>query len=120
MQDGALLNIISALDEANNETLIPRDQLDVPVTRIAAVLLKAKLEQFSQQKSNKVENHSFRNDQLCMLVLSGYIITDILQNLKNLLFYKNKFAILDGLLLQTVLLLTQKISQILRKTSFRR
>ena len=62
----------------------------VPVTRIAAVLLEAKLEWFSEQKSNKVEDHSFRNDQLCMLVLVCYIITDILQNLKNLLFYKQE------------------------------
>ena len=49
-----------------------------------------KLEWFSQQKSNKVEEHSFRNDQLCMLVLACCIITDILQNLKNLLSYKHE------------------------------
>ena len=89
MQDGPLLNRISALDKPNYVTLIPRDQLDVPVTRIDIVLLKAKLEWFSQQKSNKVE-HSFRNDQLYMLVLACYIITDIPQNLKNLLFYKQE------------------------------
>ena len=62
MQDGALLNKISALDKPSNETLIPRDQLDVTVTRIAALLLKAKIKWFSLQKSNKVEDHSFRND----------------------------------------------------------
>ena len=43
MQDETLFNRISALDKPNNETLIPRDQLDVLVTRIATVLLKAKL-----------------------------------------------------------------------------
>ena len=90
MKDGILLNRISALDKPNNETLIPRDQLDVPVTRIATVYLKAKLEWFSQQKSNKVEENSFKNDQLCMLVLGCYIITNIPQNLKNLLFYKQE------------------------------
>ena len=47
IQDGALLNRMSALDKPSNQTLIPRDQLDVPVTRIAAVLLKAKIEWFS-------------------------------------------------------------------------
>ena len=88
MQNGILLNRISALAKPNNETLIPRDQLGVPVTRIATVHLKAKLEWFSQQKSNKVEEHSFRNDQLYMLVLGCYIITNFPQNLKNLLFYK--------------------------------
>ena len=60
------------------------------MTRIAALLLKPKLEWFSQQKSNEVEDHSFRNDQLCMLVLACYIIADISQNLKNLLFYKQE------------------------------
>ena len=43
MQDETLLNRISALDKPNNETLIPRDQLDVLVIRIATVLLKTKL-----------------------------------------------------------------------------
>ena len=90
MQNGILLNRISALEKPNNETLIPRDQLGVPVTRIATVHLKAKLEWFSQQKSNNVEEHSFRNDQLCMLVLGCYIITNIPQNLENLLFYKQE------------------------------
>ena len=90
MQDKTLFNRISALDKPNNETLIPRDQLDVLVTRIATVLLKAKLEWFSQQKSNIVEGHSFRNNQLCMLVLACCIITDIPQNLKSLLFYKQE------------------------------
>ena len=47
MQDGALLNRILALDEPRKKKLIPRDQLDVPVTRIAAVHLKAKVEWFS-------------------------------------------------------------------------
>ena len=90
MQDGGLLNRICVLDKQNNKTLIPRDQLDVPVTRIAAVLLEAKLEGFSEKKSNKVEDHSFRNDQLFMLILVCYIITDIPQNVKNLLFYKQE------------------------------
>ena len=53
MQDGALLNLI-ALDK-----LTPANQLDVPVTGIAAVHLRAKLEWFSQKKSSKVDDHSF-------------------------------------------------------------
>ena len=89
MQNGILLNRISALDKPNNETLISRDEVGFPVTRIATVHLKAKLEWFSQ-KSNKVEEQSFRNDQLCMLVLGCYIITNIPQNLNNLLFYKQE------------------------------
>ena len=58
MQDGALLNLL-ALDKPNREKLTPANQLDVPVTRIAAVHLRAKLEWFSQKKSSKVDDHSF-------------------------------------------------------------
>ena len=74
MQDGALLNLI-ALDKPSREKLTPANQLDVPVTRIAAV---------------KVDDHSFRNDQLCMLVFACYIIAEVPDNLKNLLFHKQK------------------------------
>ena len=64
MQDGALLNLI-ALDKPSREKLTLANQLDVLVTRIAAVHLRATLEWFSQKKSSKVDDHSFRNDQLC-------------------------------------------------------
>ena len=40
MQDGVLLNLI-ALDKPSREKLTPANQLDVPVTRIAAVHLRA-------------------------------------------------------------------------------
>ena len=83
MQDGALLNLI-ALDKPSREKLTPANQLDVPVTRIA------ELEWFSQKKSSKVDDHSFQNDQLCMLVLACYIIAKVPDNLKNLLFYKQE------------------------------
>ena len=89
MQDGALLNLI-ALDKPSREKLTPANQLDVPVTRIAAVHLRAKLEWFFQKKSSKVDDNSFRNDQLCMLVLACYIIAEVPDNLKNLLFYKQE------------------------------
>ena len=75
MQDGALLNLI-VLDKLSREKLTPANQLDVPVTRIAAV---------------KVDDHRFRNDQLCMLVFTCYIIAEVPDNnLKNLLFHKQK------------------------------
>ena len=102
MQDGALLNKISALDEPSIETLTSANELDVPITKIADVHLKATLEWFSQQKSSEVENHNFGSDQLCMLVLAYNIITDIPQNLKNKIYSfisRKRFAILGGLLL---------------------
>ena len=67
MEDGSLLNNISAIQKPDIQDLVPRTQLNVQVTNIAAVHLKAKLEWFSDQKCNGVEDHSFRSDQLCML-----------------------------------------------------
>ena len=72
------------------QDLVPRTQLNVQVTNIAAVHLKAKLEWFSDQKCNGVEDHSFRSDQLCMLVLACHVFTEIPDNLKNLLSYKQE------------------------------
>ena len=84
MQDGTLLHKISTLDKPSIETSTPANEIDVPITKIADVHVKAKLECFSRQKSSIAEDHSFRSDQLCMLVPACYIITDISQNVKNL------------------------------------
>ena len=90
MEDGSLLNNISAIQKPDIQDLVPRTQLNVQVTNIAAVHLKAKLEWFSDQKCNGVEDHSFRSDQLCMLVLACHVFTEIPDNLKNLLSYKQE------------------------------
>ena len=90
MEGGALLNNISAIHKPTIENLVPREQLNIPVTNIAAIHLKAKLEWFSNQKRDGTTDHSFRTDQLCMLVLASYAITDIPDNLKNLLLYKQE------------------------------
>ena len=74
VQSGAVLSYILKLDKPNIVTWVPRDQLDIPVTRDAEVHLKAKLDWFSQLKQNAIEDHSFRSNQLCMLVLACYVI----------------------------------------------
>ena len=61
MQSKAVLNYIkynfqnfSKLDNPNIEILVPRDQLDISVTRIAEVHLKAKLDCFfNKAKRNR-------------------------------------------------------------------
>ena len=90
LESGALLNSIPSIEKPRIENLVPREQFDISITPIAAVHLKAKLEWFSQQKQKGTVDNSFRSDQVCMLVLACYIITDIPENLKNLLLYKQE------------------------------
>ena len=58
MQDGVLLNLI-ALDKPSTEKLTPANQLDVPVTMIAAVHLRAKLEWISRKRAAKLTITAF-------------------------------------------------------------
>ena len=44
MEDGALLNNISAILKPTAENLVPPNQLNIPITNVAAVHLKAKLD----------------------------------------------------------------------------
>ena len=90
MQGGALLNKLKKIEKPCIENLVPADQLQVPVSRMAALHLKAKLEWFSRQKSEGVKDHNLRSDQLCMLVLACYIVAEVPDNLKNLLAYKQE------------------------------
>ena len=54
MEGGAFLNI-SAIQKPAIENLVTPDQLNIPVTSIAAMHLKAKLEWFSTRKRSVVE-----------------------------------------------------------------
>ena len=87
VSDGALLNNIPYIEKSDIESLVARCSLNVPVTSIAKLHLKAKLEWFSQQKAAETGDDSFRTDQLCMLVLAGHLVTEIPANLRNLLTY---------------------------------
>ena len=84
MEDGALLNNISAIQKPIAENLVPRKDLVIRVTNIAAVHLKATPEWFSNQKRNGMTDHCFQSDQLCVLVLACHVFSETLDNLKNL------------------------------------
>ena len=60
------------------------------MTKIAALHVKAKQEWFFQQKGKADTDNSLRSDQLCLLVLAGYIVAEVPDNLKNLLVYKQE------------------------------
>ena len=90
MQDGAIMNIIKTIDAPLIENLVPQESFQVSVTKIAALHVKAKLEWFSQQKGKADTDNSLRSDQLCLLVLAGYIVAEVPDNLKNLSVYKQE------------------------------
>ena len=56
--------------------------IPVPITNIASLQLKAKVECFSEQKAKGFQDGSFRNDYLCLLVLTSYLVMDVPDNLK--------------------------------------
>ena len=48
----------------------------VPVTKMAFLHLRKKIEWFSDEKEQR-NNHSFRNDHMCLLALSCYILMEV-------------------------------------------
>ena len=90
MQEGALLNKIKSIHKPRIADIVPRHVLSIPVTAMAQVHIKAKAEWFSEQKSKGLNDGGFRSDQMCLLVLACYIITDVPENLKYLLEYKQE------------------------------
>ena len=61
----------------------------VPVTKMASLHLRKKIEWFSNEKEQR-NNYSFRNDHMCLLALSCYILMEVLENMKPLLAYKQE------------------------------
>ena len=90
MQDGAILNKIKNIEKPNIDDLDPNQSFQVSVTKMASIQVTAKLDWFSQQKRKGISGGSLRSDQLCMLVLAGYIVAEVPENLKNLMFYKQE------------------------------
>ena len=70
-----MLNNISAIQTSMIGDLVPANELSTPVTNIAAVCLKAILEWFSQRKPEGIIDHSFRADQMRLLVLAYCFVT---------------------------------------------
>ena len=68
--------------------LVDREKLVVPVT-MASLHLRKKIEGFSYEKEQR-NNHSSRNDHVCLLALSCYILMEVPENMKLLLTYKQE------------------------------
>ena len=90
MQDGALLNCIKSINKPDINNILPRQSIPVPITNIASLQLKAKVEGFSEQKAKGFQDGSFRNEYLCLLVLASYLVWDVPDNLKYLLEYRQE------------------------------
>ena len=90
MQDGALLNCIKSINKPDINNIPPRQSIAVPITNIASLQLKAKVEGFSEQKAKSFQDGSFRNEYLYLLVLASYLVWDVPDNLKYLLEYREE------------------------------
>ena len=90
MQDGALLNNIKTIQKPSTNDITPRSELNIPITKMAQLHIKAKVQWFSEQKSKGIDDSSFRSDQMCLLALACYIVMDVPDNLKHLLEYKQE------------------------------
>ena len=85
MQDGALLKCIKSIKNPTLTTFFLVKSIPVPITNIASLQVKAKVEWFSEQKAKGFQDGSFRNDYLCLLILASYLVMDVQDNLKYLL-----------------------------------
>ena len=87
------LRCLTALKASTNPTLTTFflvKSIPVPITNIASLQLKAKVEWFSKQKAKGFQDGSFRNDYLCLLVLASSLVMDVPDNLKYLLEYSQE------------------------------
>jgi len=88
--DGALLNKIRSIRNCSPHNLIDRQAINVPITPIAQLHLRSKIEWFSEQKRLSNSCDDFRSDQMCLLVLSCQLLMDVPENLTHLLWYKQE------------------------------
>ena len=89
MEDGSLMKYFGDIRKPDMSKLVDREKLVVPVTKMASLHLRKKIEWFSNEKEQR-NNHSFRNDHMCLLALSCYILMKVPQNMKPLLAYKQE------------------------------
>ena len=90
MQDDALLNCIKSINKPDINNILPRQSIPVPITNIASLQLKAKVEGFSEQKATGFQDGSSRNEYLYLLVLASYLVWDVPDNLKYILEYREE------------------------------
>ena len=85
--DGALINKIKKVQH-RSEDMKTRQECEISVTSIASNHLKRKILWFSDHKDEI--KLSFRCDHMCLLALVAYLLMDVPENLKPLLFYRQE------------------------------
>ena len=85
---GALMKHFTDIQNPDIGTIVDREKLAVPITYIASLHLRKKAEWFSDKK--KINEHQFRNDHMCLLALSCYLLMELPVNIKPLLAYKQE------------------------------
>ena len=81
MEDGSLMIFFSDIPMPDMSKLVDREKLVVLVTKMASLHLRKKIEWFSDEKEQR-SDHSFRNDHMCLLALSCYILMEVPENMK--------------------------------------
>ena len=89
MEDGSLMKYFGDIRKPDMSKHVDRERLVVPVTKMASLHLREKIEWFSDEKEQR-NDQSFRNDHMCLLALSCYILMKVPQNMKPLLAYKQE------------------------------
>ena len=63
LQEGALMKHFADYQKRDIGTIVDREKLAVSISNMASLHLKKKAEWFSDMK--KINEHQFRNDQMC-------------------------------------------------------
>ena len=87
-EDGALINKIKKILQLRPEDMKTRQECEISVTSIASNHLKTKILWLSDHKDEM--KLSFRCDHMCLLALVAYLLIDVPENLKPLLFYRQE------------------------------
>ena len=89
VENGSLIKYFGDIRKPDMSKLVDRKKLAVHVTKMASLHLRKKIEWFSDEKEQR-NDYSFRNDHMCLLALSCYILMEVLENTKPLLAYKQE------------------------------
>ena len=89
IEGGSLMKYFGDIWKPGMSKLVDREKLVIPVTKMASLHLRKKIEWFSDKKEQR-NDHSFRNDHMCLLALTCYTLMEVLENMKLLLAYKQE------------------------------
>ena len=90
MEERSLMRCFKNVKRPDLTTVISRETLKGPISKMTALHLRNKAEWFSSQKDELSRGYSFRNDYMCLLALSCYLVIKVPKNLKHLLTYKQE------------------------------